>query len=221
MKYIALTAFILVSLLHLKDSWTDNAAGRAKTKPFLLLLLLLFYLTGTKERSVFLILALLTSAAGDILLIPKGHGWFTAGGISFMFSHFFFILVYLPKIRFPGLSSVLLLPAALLYYGISWIIIRMVTPTTPKKMLPPMYFYMICNSTMNLFALLQLLTLKNAGAVTAYIGAALFFISDCTLFLVRYYRDGSVVFRKHFTVMLTYLAGEFLITLGVMMIAAA
>jgi hypothetical protein len=60
-------------------------------------------------------------------------------------------------------------------------------------------------------------TLHSPGSVVAYLGAVLFFASDCTLFLVRYYRDPNVVFKKHFTVMLTYLAGELLITLGIMM----
>ena len=78
--------------------------------------------------------------------------------------------------------------------------------------------YLLCNSTMNLFAMMQLFTLKNKGAAIAYAGAVLFFISDCTLFLVRYYKNPDVVFRKHFTVMLTYLAGEFFITLGMMMV---
>ncbi|MBR4452299.1 MAG: hypothetical protein IKS39_10720 [Clostridia bacterium] len=43
-------------------------------------------------------------------------------------------------------------------------------------------------------------------------------MSDCTLFLVRYYRNPEIVFKKHFTVMLTYVVGEFLITQGVLML---
>jgi uncharacterized membrane protein YhhN len=60
-------------------------------------------------------------------------------------------------------------------------------------------------------------TLQTPGSLVAYAGAVLFFASDCTLFLVRYFRNPDVIFKKHFTVMLTYLAGEFLITLGILM----
>ena len=218
MQYIALTAFALVSLVHLKDSWADDARKRAKTKPFLLLLLLAYYLAGGRPWSVFLILALLTSWLGDVLLIPKGHGWFTAGGISFMLSHLFFVLVYLPQVHFAGIPWIPVAAAAVLYFGVSLRIIFLLRPTTPKAMVVPMCFYLLCNSTMNLFSLMQLLSLRSTGAAVAFAGAILFFISDCTLFLVRYYKNENVVFRKHFTVMLTYLLGEFLITLGMMMV---
>ena len=70
---------------------------------------------------------------------------------------------------------------------------------------------------MNLFALMRLFTMHSAGSIVAYVGAVLFFISDCTLFLVRYYRNKDLIFKRHFTVMLTYLAGEMLIVLGILM----
>ena len=85
-------------------------------------------------------------------------------------------------------------------------------------MVPPMCFYLFANATMNIFALKQLFSNPTAGAVVAYIGAILFFISDCTLYLVRYYKDPDIVFKRHFTVMLTYILGEFLITQGVLML---
>ena len=81
-----------------------------------------------------------------------------------------------------------------------------------------MYFYLLCNTAMNVFACMQMITLGKAGAAVSFLGAVLFFISDCTLFLVRYYKKPEIVFRKHFTVMLTYLVGEFLITQGKIML---
>jgi uncharacterized membrane protein YhhN len=62
------------------------------------------------------------------------------------------------------------------------------------------------------------MSLKNTGAAVAFAGAVLFFASDCTLFLVRYHDNENLVFRKHFTVMLTYLLAEFLITFGMILI---
>ena len=54
------------------------------------------------------------------------------------------------------------------------------------------------------------------GLITG-IGALLFFISDCTLFFVRF--DKKFPIKSHFTVMLTYSVGEFLIALGFMLLA--
>ena len=217
MHHIVLILYILVSGIHLYHSWKDDSKHRAMTKPFLLILLAGYYALAAQSASWVLLMALLTSWLGDVLLIPKGHKWFTMGGISFMASHVLFIAVYVPSVRFAAIPVVLIAVMAVVYYGISLMIIRAVRETTPKPMVAPMYLYLLFNSTMNLFALMRLFTLHSAGSIVAYVGAVLFFISDCTLFLVRYYRDKNLIFKRHFTVMLTYLAGEMLIILGILM----
>ncbi len=216
-----LILFLVFSGIHLYDSWRDDADARKKTKPFLLIFLVLFYVTAAKGKGdiqPYLLWALITSWLGDVLLIPKGHVWFTAGGVSFGASHILFILLYSHNIEFAGTPWWLIIPIAILYFGIAFAIIKAVTPTTPKIMVGPMYVYLLANSTMNVFALMQLISNLSAGSIVAYIGALLFFISDCTLFLVRYYKKNeNLIFHKHFTVMLTYLAGELLIVLGMLM----
>ena len=217
-SYAFLLLFTIFSAIHLMDSWKDDADKRAKTKPFLLFFLTLYYVCTQEKLNPLLLLALITSWLGDVLLIKKGHKWFTYGGISFMFSHFFFIALYASRIRFSQVNWLIVIPAIPLYCGLSLIVILALKPTTPKNMVVPMYIYLLANSTMNVFALMQLLTIRLPGAVMAYAGAVLFFVSDCTLFLVRYYKNENIVFKKHFTVMLTYLAGEFLITQGTLML---
>ena len=216
MKYLFLALLAIFSAIHLYHSWQDKGIHRAKTKPFLLLFLMLYYVFATDKIELFLMLALATSWLGDILLIPVGNKWFVMGGISFMISHFFFILTYYPNIDFSKVIWPIALPMAVIYFGVSIYIIKAVRPKTPKMMLFPMCFYLFCNSTMNLFALMQLMTHMDKGSVLAIIGAALFFASDCCLFIVRYGKRPTVVFKKHFTVMLTYILGEFLIVLGML-----
>lgn len=218
MKNLILVLLFLVTCRHLYDSWRDDAKKRAYTKPFPLLLIMLYYVLSTKNISIPLILALFTSWLGDVLLIPKGHKWFTMGGISFMLSHLFFVLVYLKNIQFSKIPWGWAIPIWLIYHMISMYIMYRVKDNTPKMMVFPMYFYLLCNSTMNVFALLQHLSLQSNGSLVALIGAILFFVSDCTLFIVRYSKNPNLVFKKHFTVMLTYILGEFLITLGMLMI---
>ena len=219
LPYVFLALFLLVSAFHLYDSWTDNARRRAYTKPFLLILLLLYYVFSAGDAfSWVLASALLTSWLGDVLLIPKGNKWFVSGGISFLVSHVLFIFVYLPRVQWDKVILWVLIPAALVYAGVSVAVTRAIREKTPKMMLVPLALYLLTNSTMNLFALSQFMTLKSAGAVVAYIGAVCFFASDCTLYLVRYHKKEDLIFKKHFTVMLTYLLGEALITVGMLLI---
>ncbi len=218
LRYIFLALLFIFTVIHLIDSWRDDKKRRKYTKPFLLIFIIAYYIVSADSLSVLLILALATSWLGDVLLIPEGNAWFTAGGISFMFTHFLFIALYATNLDFRSLPWLWAIPAAVVYYGIAAVIIYKLKPTTPKMMLIPMYLYLLSNSTMNVFSLMQLVTLRSPGALIAYIGALLFFVSDCTLFLVRYYRNPEIVFKKHFTVMLTYVVGEFLITQGVLML---
>ena len=107
MKIVFFVLFAAASIAHLYFSWKDDKRGRAVTKPFLLLFLALYYVFSVDKISLVLLFALLTSWLGDVLLIPKGHKWFSAGGVSFMVSHFLFIAVYIERISF---AEVLWLP---------------------------------------------------------------------------------------------------------------
>lgn len=217
MRYVVLMLFLLLSTIHLYHSWKDDAGRRAMTKPFLLLFLAVFYACAAPTVSLVLLLALLTSWLGDVLLIPKGHKWFIIGGTSFLASHFLFIAVYSPAVRWSSAPLALIGLLGIVYFGVSLRVILAVQPTTPRIMVPPMYLYLLANGTMNLFALTRLFTLRTAGSAVAYMGAILFFVSDCVLFLVRYHRDKDIIFKRHFTVMLTYLSGQTLIVLGMLM----
>lgn len=220
LQYIFLALFVLSSAVHLYHSWKDEAKKRAVTKPMLLIFLLLYYLCATNwQPNWVLVVAIATSWLGDVLLIPKGNGWFTAGGISFLISHLTFIAVYVPNITFSNVKWYFVAPVALVYIGIALKIILAVKKNTPKIMVVPMYLYLIANSTMNIFAFMQLLTNWNAAALIAYCGAVFFFASDCTLFLVRYHDKKNIIFKRHFTVMLTYLLGEALITVGILLLS--
>lgn len=217
MKNLFLILHLLVGVIHLYHSWMDDKKRRAQTKPFLMSTLALFYVFSAAEVSWLLLLALAFSWLGDVLLIPKGHQWFTRGGICFLISHILFMAVCFPHIRLEAVPWMLVFLLAPVYYGASLWVMQKVAPSTPKSMAKPLGAYLLTNSTMNLLALIRMYSLRDLSSVVVYVGALLFFISDCTLFFVRYYRDPEVIFKKHFTVMLTYLAGEFFITLGILM----
>ena len=107
MKTLFLVLFAAVSILHLAASFVSNKKLRAATKGFILLFLLLYYLFAAEKRNGVLIAAVATSWLGDVLLIPPGNGWFAAGGISFMLSHFCFIAVYIMAVNFADVNVIL------------------------------------------------------------------------------------------------------------------
>ncbi|MBP9989375.1 MAG: lysoplasmalogenase [Ruminococcus sp.] len=218
MNYVFLILLCIALSIHLFHSWKDDKKKRLYTKPFLLLFIILYYIFTAEKILPVLLAALITSWIGDILLMPKGDKWFVTGGISFLISHILFITVYIPNVNFTKINWLLIIPLALVYVAISVLIIKAVIPHTPKDMLIPMLLYLFTNSTMNIFALMQLISSYSTASLIAYIGAVLFFISDCSLYLVRYYKKKNIIFKKHFTVMLTYVLGELFITQGILMI---
>ena len=214
MKYVFLAIFVLSTTIHLYASIRKDTKMRNVSKPFILLSLLGFYVLAARSPSRAIILALLFSWLGDVLLIPKGVKWFTAGGISFMISHVLFIVGYLKDIDFNRISTLLFLLLALFFIVTVSYIFSKLKPHLPKALFYPMFFYLLINGAMNCFAIFRCVSFTSAATIITAIGAALFFISDSSLFFVRFNKESRL--KTHFLVMLTYSIGEFLIVLGLL-----
>ncbi len=212
--YAFLAVFIVSTAIHLYASLKKDTKLRNITKPFILLSLLGFYVLTASSISVFIILALAFSWLGDVLLMPKGTKWFTAGGIAFMISHAFFIAGYCKDIDFTAIPIwLIVLLGAFFVITVSFIFSKL-KPHLPKALFYPMFLYLLINGAMNCFAIFRLISNPTAATITTAIGAALFFISDSSLFFVRFNKESRM--KTHFIVMLTYSIGEFLIVLGLL-----
>ncbi len=216
MQILFLVLFATVSVVHLAASFVSNKKLRAATKGFILLFLLLYYLFAAEAKNGVLIAAIATSWLGDVLLIPQGNGWFTAGGISFMISHFCFIAVYVMSVDFANVNILLTVLAFLVYCALIFLVFRALRPTAPKKLYGGLIFYLFCNASMNIFAFMLLISRPCLATALTYIGAVSFFASDSLLFLTKFYK--KPMWRGHFPVMLTYIVAELLITQGIMML---
>ena len=82
-----------------------------------------------------------------------------------------------------------------------------------KELILLFSIYLMINACLNVCALNSAMILSSVSAWVVYIGTVLFFLSDCSLFLVRFDRDHRI-YRGHFTVMLTYLLAKLLIVVG-------
>ena len=81
-SYIILALFFAAAALNLAGTKKGREKLFAATKPFLLSLLCLYSVTRTLPTpDLLLSAALLACFLGDVLLMPKGTGWFVAGGL--------------------------------------------------------------------------------------------------------------------------------------------
>lgn len=215
--------FVIFTAIHLYASYIKRDSLRAPTKPIILLCILGMYLEWMHFKGVdpspYVVFALTTSWLGDVLLIPHGIKWFTFGGIAFWVSHFLFIQSYWESgIVFGNINPLLIALVIAVYVPIVVVIFTKLKKWLPKPLFYPMFFYLLTNGTMNMFAWFRLMSGSCSvlsGLITG-LGALMFFISDSTLFFVRFDKDSSV--KTHFLVMLTYSVGEFLIVLGLMLL---
>ena len=214
MKYVFLAVFLVSTAVHLYASLRKDTRLRNVTKPFILLSLLGFYVLAARSVSAAVVLALLFSWLGDVLLIPKGIKWFTAGGIAFMISHAFFVAAYTKDVVFSRIPVFLIVLLAVFFAAAVVFIFSKLKPHLPKALFYPMFLYLLINGTMNCFAIFRCVSAPSAATLTTAIGAALFFVSDTALFFVRFKKDSRL--KTHFLVMLTYSIGEFLIVLGLL-----
>ena len=206
----ALALLLADAALHLLWPKCDTP-----TKALLLPLVTLFYVSGTPTPLPLLIAAFLASWLGDVLLELPGDGWFTAGGVAFLTAHILFMLTYAGQVQPSGLRWGVLLPVLAVYLGVSLWIMRLIWAGTAVWLRLPMLLYLLANSAMNLFALARLLARPDAGGIVAYLGALLFFVSDCTLFVER--NGGKRPFGRFPAVMSTYISAQLFIALGMLL----
>ena len=215
MKILSIILFIISTAIHLYASLKKDKPLRNKSKPFIIFSLLLFYCFSAEPIKATVVLALIFSWIGDILLIPDGIKWFTAGGISFMISHFFFVLSYMQDVNFSKINPIVVAVLGIFFFTVVFFIFRRLKPLLLKALFYPMYLYLLINGAMNCFAIFRYLSNKDLAGIITVIGAALFFVSDCSLFFVRFDKNSRL--KTHFLVMLTYSIGEFLIVLGLIL----
>lgn len=207
-----LILFLAVTGVHLYASLRQDKKLRAQTKPFILLTLLAFYLFSAEPVLAAVVLALLFSWIGDVLLIPQGLKWFTAGGISFMVSHVFFIIAYAGLTDFSKVGKAWMILLPILFITATAVIFKYLRPYLPHALFYPMLLYLLINGGMNCFAWFRSLSAPGTAGIITAVGALLFYMSDTSLFFVRFNKNSRM--KTHFFVMLTYSIGELLIVLG-------
>ena len=215
--YVILALYLTAAALNLAASYKNNRIMFAVTKPMLLLLLGLYCFFRTSPTVDWLMIAAFAACwLGDVLLMLKGDLWFTVGGVSFFSGHVLLILIFARYIDLASLPLAYLIPAAAVYAAAAGFVMYRARRGAPKIMQIPMLLYLLCNAVTNLFALTRLIESPGVWTAVSFVGALLFFLSDCALFLLRYESGRESFFKSGFFVMLTYISGVLLIALGLL-----
>lgn len=220
-QYIFLALFFIVFAIHLVSEWIENKTLRYITKPILVPMILLYYITsviidlGLLQILWPLIVALIFGWLGDIFLMLGREGnYFMLGLGSFLIGHIFYIILYLGVIllygnllQFPAWGWFLLIPIIIIpgffYYRIRGKMGELAAPTV---------VYLVVIFLMSFFALLLLSNLNLLAFLLVYIGACLFMISDGMIAIDKF--DVRIP-KSRVYVMLTYGFAQFFITIGI------
>jgi len=216
LKYIILIILGIVSIVYLFTLVKKPSMFQFVLKGCLMPLLLAFYITSAGTENIFwpVALALIFAWIGDVLLVRITNIlWFRLGLLSFLIGHIFYIIAMYEFIQ--PINFTVLIISIIAAVCIGYIVYKTVKPS--KQMKIPVIAYETVILLMTISAL-QVFILQFTGkghifGLLIFSGSICFLISD-TLLAIRTFRRVKI----YFAVMITYIAAQFLITLGFTMI---
>lgn len=216
----SLYAFYLFSIINLVEQvvhteWLDLA-----TKPFLMIPLLLFYLSArakkTDSLSKFIVGALVFSWFGDILLMLQGqfNDLFIFGLAAFLIAHLCYIFGFrLAKFQETSETNRSFIHARLVFLiFIGGTLIYMLYPYL-EEMLVPVISYTVVIISMAIAALFRRGWTVDKSFIMVYSGALLFIMSDAMIAIDKFMNP---IIQARLLIMATYIAAQFLIVKGIL-----
>lgn len=99
-----LIVFITVSILNIMFNYRNNLKGIYLTKPLIMPLLILYYITLTQNINFIIVGALIFGFLGDVFLLDsKNH--FTKGLLSFFCGHILYIVAFYLNFTIKGVKG--------------------------------------------------------------------------------------------------------------------
>ncbi|SHI63787.1 Uncharacterized membrane protein YhhN [Clostridium amylolyticum] len=204
-----LIAFITVSILNIIFNYRNNLKGIYLTKPLIMPLLILYYITLTQNINFIIIGALIFGFLGDIFLLDsKNH--FTKGLLSFFCGHILYIVAFYLNFTIRGVKGFYFV-FIIFYLFYALLLVKGLFPYLGSmKILGTMYMSTIM--VMSFISLLMMLQSFTINTVLIFLGSIIFIISDSVLafdtFKEKYAYSGVII-------MSTYITAQFLIIVGI------
>ncbi len=206
LRILSFAAFFICSVADLISCAKGNARGERIAKPFLMPLLLCYYVLSAPVPNPLLIAALVCGFLGDTFLLGSGAR-FLCGLASFLAGHLFYAAAFLQPLVL-GAVPAAIWAAVPVYAGFAFAACRRLLPSVQKKLRPAIVTYMVCLLAMSFAALLRCGYASGAAFWMPFSGSLLFVASDTMLaFQIFQKKSGSGV-------MITYLLAQFLIVSG-------
>jgi uncharacterized membrane protein YhhN len=223
-KLIPFSLFYLgIGVLVIVARWGEGASPWFEylSKPLIMLSLLGYFLYELgwprQAQGRWTLLAMGFSLLGDICLMFVGETWFLAGLVAFLLGHLSYILAFQTdqwektQAKLLRRKGWLLLPW--LAYGA--LLLSLVLPHSPGFQ-GPIILYAGVILTMAMAALNRWNRVSMQSFAYVLLGAQLFLLSDSLIAIDRFVQDAFPIRWASTWIMLTYLAAQYLIVIGLL-----
>ena len=226
-QIVILLMFGIVSLIHLIGEFLHNKniikveIIRYITKPLLMPLLMLFYTIKNPSINWWIVIALIGGFFGDVsLMLPdpkKTKKWLKIGLISFLLGHIFYIVAFV--IEAEGFAEYKLWSIFVAFpFVIAGSIIHPILTKHTGEMTLAVSIYVLVITAMGISTTFLFGVGDLNSVLMVFFGAWFFAVSDTINAYVKFVKQ----FKYERTIiMLTYITGQFLIILGIMIINSA
>lgn len=211
LKMLIVIVFVVDVIVNLYADRTGNQKLKVLTKPLLVPLIILFYLTSAEHINWFIVTALFFGFLGDFALLwGSKKVFFAIGLLAFLVGHLFYTWAFLQSIQYfkavPIWFFIVLIPYIL--YGCA--ILRILRPNL-KEMLVPVVIYMFVILMMSFTSSCRIWNGFTLQFILPLIGSLCFIVSDSVLA----YNSFNVPSKNYETlIMVTYILAQVLIVAG-------
>lgn len=195
--------FLIIAALHILGLLFNDFLAIV-TKPFIVISLVMVYLTSVNKASFWYVAALFFSLWGDLFLLLK-PGFFMFGLVAFLITHILYIKIaagYLKEISFIKIITASI-PFILVFGGVVFFISERL-----EEMLLPVIVYGVVICSFGTLTLVNYLQEKSTENLWFLLGAIFFILSDSLLAINKFYEAREMY---GISVMITYILAQFLI----------
>lgn len=219
LSIVFLSLFFLFSIVDIASVKYGSKRFQRIFKPLLMPMLLAFYIACSaamgKTPDIFIVLALVCGFLGDTFLLGSGS-FFTCGLLAFLLGHLFYISAFLRPLERVNIPPLFYLPI-IAYVVYCVFVCRQLFPYVDKPMKLPVTVYMFFLMTMSFTSLLRGSAFSGLNFILPFVGSLSFIASDSMLAFQSFKKRGIFAGRGGgIAVMITYLAAQFLIVLGLL-----
>lgn len=201
---IFLLLFFLVVILDILAIINDSVFWQTLSKPLIIPSLAAYYLSQSKSRNRWYVMALFFSFLGDVLLLDKTN-LFLFGIASFLITQLVYIYIFSKGLLISSKSDKFKALAPFLLFFM--VLITVLAPGL-KNFLIPVVVYGIAISLFGSVSLLKHLVERDKASQLLLAGAVLFIISDSLIALNKFH-EPQVYYPV--AIMLTYSIAQYLI----------